>query len=183
MLKLDQSPAQLDQVYRSDYYHYLNSPSFQEVFLKPLGKMIDDLDQPCLDVGCGEGWLADYVTVPYMGIEGSAVALERARARAHPRTVSFFLDRIEKPVVKGQFGTIVFGNVLWYSVNSEMFVPFLEQYLRYQPTHFIIYDLEPLDTLAIDKRFRLTGSFRASVELPDKPDIYKHRKILVYSCR
>lgn len=184
MLLRDIPDKRLNEMYDGeDYYWYLHSEQFQTVFLKPLASLINSFGEPCLDVGCGEGWLAEYVTVPYTGVEGSTVAVETARSRFPDR--EFFYGRIESPLktlLGSQFRTIIFGGILDVLVNKENYVDFLELYLIFYPARFVIYDLERLDTSEIDRRFNLLEKFHGSVEVGGIPEVKRHRKVLVYSC-
>lgn len=182
MLKVDVPSDRLKEMYGVEqYYWYLHSQPFRKMFLKPLGHIINRLGLSCLDVGCGAGWLADYLTVPYVGIDGSVTAIEQARAQYPAR--AFYLARIENPVIPcGSFGTLVFGNIFWVHIRQESQAEFLELYRRFDPCYFVIYDLQRLDTSAIDARYERVEKHAASVELDGIPDIKKHRKILVYRC-
>lgn len=185
MLLRDIPDKRLNEMYDGeDYYWYLYSKQFQTAFLKPLANVVNLLDEPCLDVGCGEGWLAERIDVPYVGIEGSTIAVETARS--HFPGKEFLYGRIESPLTWAfgrSFGTVVFGGILDVLVAKESYIEFLESYLIFSPAHFIIYDLERLDTHEIDKRFRLVEKFHGSAEVEGIPEVKKHRKVLVYSCR
>jgi hypothetical protein len=70
ILNIDQSKEELTKIHgEQDYYWYLRSEAFRETFLKPIADIVNYLGYTCLDVGCGEACLADYVTVPYVGID------------------------------------------------------------------------------------------------------------------
>lgn len=188
ILNLDQSPEELNEVYRTNYYWYLDSKPYRKAFLKRLGKIINDIGLRCVDVACGEGWLADYVRVPYMGFDGSVLAIHRAKKKR--RHGEFHVGRIERPSLSEKptcfiapFATIVFGNLLAVVVKPRCHVAFLESYLRFWPRYFIVYDLETVDTSAIQERFTLTAEHHAVVNMPEIEEVKRHRKIEVYRCK
>jgi len=182
LLKTSQPAELLDKLYgKQDYYWYLKSEQFRRVFIRPLATVVNDLNLPCLDVACGEGWLADYVTVPYTGIDGSTTAIETARSRHS--SCGFIVCRIESPeLLSDSFGTIVFGGILKPLVKPQCYVLFLELYLRFNPKYLVIYDLLNLEESTISRRFSLVDRLQGSVDMVGIPRVKKHRKILVYSC-
>jgi SAM-dependent methyltransferase len=178
MLNVDQHPDELADLYRERYYWYLQSSQFRETFLRPLGDIINRLGCPCLDVGCGEGWLADYVSVPYVGFDGSTVAIRGAR-QAHPGKL-FHHGRIERPTCYvPPYSSIVFGNLLQVLVKEECRVAFLESYLVFLPRYLIVYDLEILKTAPIRERFEVIEELHATADVPNLQDVKRHRQILV----
>jgi SAM-dependent methyltransferase len=180
-LNICQTPDELRQVYDTNYYWYLRSPAFVEAFHKPLGAMVNRLGLPCLDVGCGEGWLADQITVPYTGIDGSAVAIERAREQRPGR--EFRVDRFEAPALQGEFPVVIFGGILDVLVQRDSYVPLLELYReRFGVRHFIIYDLLRLHTDDLVAKYKLAESYQASAVL-DLQEVKRHRKILRFDCQ
>lgn len=182
MLNVDLTPEDLSEIYETNYYWYLNSQPFRDVLLQPLGQIINRRGLPCLDVGCGEGWLAAHVTVPYVGFDGSAIAIRRAKAR-HPDKL-FHCGRLENPTCSiPRHSTIVFGNLLAVLVREECYVDFLEMYReRFAPAVLIVYDLERTDLSAIRQRYRLLEEYHASVKLPDIEKVKRHRQIVVFAC-
>lgn len=180
ILRVRQTPEELDGIYSRDYYWYLRSRVFKEAFLKPLGKFVNDLRLPCLDVACGEGQLREYIRVPYAGFDGSPQAISLAKMR-YPYD-RFTVGRIEEPDVDGEFGTAVFGNLFRVIVADQ--AAFVGMYVRkYRLTYFIVYDLDCVDTAPIDNRYRLLRIYAATADLNGIQDIKKHRKIRVYSCK
>lgn len=187
-LNLDQSAGELNDLWgERDYYHYLRSEAFVEAFLKPIAAIVNRLGGPVLDVGCGEAALADHVTVPYLGIDGSESAIRRSMAR-HRLGVWTWPGRIESPPrLPGVFPTAVFGGILEVLVKPEHRVPLLEMYReRFGVRYFIVYDLERLDTSALDLHYGLpVKEIHASAD-PRKMErvidheVKLHRKILVY---
>lgn len=208
VLNLVQTPRELDELYGSkDYYWYLRSPPFVEAFIKPMATVINEIGLPCLDVGCGEAVLFDYLKVPYAGLEGSSSAIERANyCRPSARVIhgrieapvatllthfrrdvpvgldSAISGRIEPPIaiVPPEFGTIVFGGLFSVIVNPERQVDFISRYAAFKPQFFIVYDLERTNTDRIDLRFSRILERHATAEIHLKPDVKRHRKILVY---
>lgn len=180
-LNIDQTPQELAELYgEKDYYDYLRSGPFREAFIRPIADIVDRLGEPCLDAGCGEACLADYVTVPYCGFDGSETAIDRARKRApHAR---LYVTRFEAPSIWDIFPTVVFGGIMEVLVKPNARVPLLENYQKwYDVRHFIIYDLERMDTSEIEARYgKPIEEMHASADLPGLMEVKKHRKILVF---
>lgn len=187
ILNKNLTPDELDWLYGpADYYWYLKSPQFRDTFLQPLGGIIDSCNkasQQCLDVGCGEGWLSEYIAGPYIGVDGSRVGVEHAREK-YPRR-QFFLGRMEHPQRHwGKLNVVVFGGIFSVLVKPECQVELLDRYWEmFNPSYFVIYDLQQLDTNLIQQHFPIVQSFKASVDMPSLQEIKRHRKIEVYSCR
>ena len=181
--KTIQSTERLDQAYGPEqYYAYHGSPEFREAFLKPLAEQVNKIGGTCLDLGCGEGWLADYVTCNYIGMDASEVAIETALER-HPDK-DFCVGRLEI-FAEMRYGltSIIFGNILWLLIKPQHYVDFIQAYLdAFQPSHFIIYDLLPLKTAAIAARWERTWVYTMQVDMPDLPPVKRTRKIEVYRC-
>jgi SAM-dependent methyltransferase len=74
-------------------------------------------DGKLLDVGCGEGLLLDQLGdsaySKFIGIDISQTAVERARAKHHPRSFFTCVDAREF-VADENFDTIIFNEVLYY---------------------------------------------------------------------
>lgn len=191
-LNINQSADDLNNVYRNDYYWYLGSPEFRETFLKPLGNRITTYGTSCIDVGCGEGWLADYVSCRYVGFDGSKVAIERAK-QAHKDNPfkQFRVGRIEDPAIEwfpqGWYfpDIIVFGGILFALVARESHLDLLRLYdetFQGMTKKFIIYDLQQLDVSHIEREYDLVDQYFASVDVPElQPDCKRHRKILTFN--
>lgn len=181
-LNIDQSPIELNDIYGArDYYWYLRSEPFQTAFLKPLASLINAIKQPCLDVGCGEGQLAEFLNVPYVGMDGSENAIAKAEARyqAQPWR-NFLVRRFESGPPPGIFPTVVFGGVLSVLIKPECRVPFLESFLPCGMTSLIVYDLSTLDTKDIDKRFFKQILLEDEAKLEGIEDVKKKRQIVYY---
>lgn len=185
-LNLNQSPGELADLYGpQDYYWYLRSPAFQTAFLQPMGESLSGLGS-ILDVGCGEGQLADHVPgAEYVGLEGSARAVRRARIKRPKADVR--LGRIEQPGLcfppEARFNVLVFGGVLEVLVRPEKRVGFLDAYRqRFGAKFVLIYDLLRLDTAPLDSLFAFQGGFEASADLEGIPDVKRHRKVRLYQC-
>ena len=184
VLNLCQSSDDLDKVYSDQYYNYLKSAEFRRQFLSVLGWFVDYLGKSCLDVGCGEGWLSEYITVVYTGIDGSGVAIERGRQTTGSFDRRFFIDRIEDPELVGQFDVIVFGGLFSVLIDPSQYLRFLRMYLeRYNPSYFIVYDLQTLDTEQFDRNYNRLWYIESTANVPGLQEVKKHRKILVYSCK
>lgn len=184
-LNINQSPEELNEIYYDDYYWYLKSQPFKDAFLKPLGLIIDSLGDYVLDVGCGEGQLAEFVNATnYVGIDGSEVAINKAEFFHNRPFELFFQDRIEDPHVVGLFDTIVFGGLLHVLIAKENHIEFIQMYIdRYDSNHFIIYDLADLDTDHIKSEFKMIRTLFARAEVEGLQEIKKRRKIEVYQCK
>lgn len=191
LLNLNQSQEELDKVYSGNYYWYLRSWEFREKFLIPLGDLINKLGLPVLDVGCGEGQLATYVAVRYHGIDCSAVAIERASSLAYSNGVStepekslrtFCVARFEdfySPEVKAK--TVVFGGLFSVLIKPERYLDFIQLYIeRFDPSYFIIYDLERTDLTEVNKHFHIIYEHHAVADLPSLQEVKRYRKFLCY---
>ncbi len=64
-----------------------------------------------LDVGCGDGALSGYYNGIYVGTDFSSVAIEVA-TRSHPGKTFIHCDFLKEPLPKGEWGTVVLGEVL-----------------------------------------------------------------------
>ncbi len=174
-----------------DYYWYLKSEQFIKAFLKPIAGIINSAGEPCLDVACGEAILADLVTVPYWGFDGSEIAINKARIRIsntdpskiQTNSITLGIGRIEQPTATGEYGTIVFGGVMEVLIKPDKRVPLLEMYQeKYRAKRFIIYDLERLDTTEIEQRYgKPVIELHGCTNVPYIVDVKNHRKILVYN--
>lgn len=189
LLNVNQSPEELEQVHgAADYYAYLRSPEFVEAFTRPVADIVNRLGKPVLDAGCGDGALAEHVSVAYAGFDGSAAAVARLQARhATPDGgcgVLAWVGRLEEPRPAGAFPTVVFSGILEVLVRPEARVPLLELYRRtYRAEHFVICDLERLDTSAIEARYGppLEETHRVAANPGGLPDVKLRRKILLYA--
>lgn len=182
LLNVNQPPSELNRIYEDDYYWYLRDPIFCESIFRPVGDSVNSLRCPCLDVGCGEGQLSDYVNVPYLGFDGSVCAIRQAR-KLHPAH-EFYAWRFEDPphLDSRKFGTIVMSNLLEVLIKSEWHVRFAQQYLRYyHATYLVVVDLIRLNTSMLEKAFHLQRSEEVTAEVPNLLEVKKHRKILVFS--
>lgn len=184
LLNLNQTPVELSKIYSDNYYDYLQSQPFRKAFLEPLGKIVSELGLPVVDVACGEGYLSEYVAegVPYLGIDGSEVAVARAREKYRGR--EFLVSRIEQPEsIQGSFGTAVFGGVLPVLIRPDRYVDFLLSYREALGIRFaVVYDMEHLNTATLDGKFRKVVDYHATAEgMPAGfQDVKRHRKILAY---
>jgi hypothetical protein len=187
LLNLNQSPDELNRVHgEMDYYWYLSSKAFVDAFLQPMAKIIDRLDDPCLDVGCGEAVLADLVNVPYAGFDGSESAVSKALVR-NPR-LQVMVGRIEfppdHPFFQRDFGTVVFGGLLSVLIKPAAYADFFRLYRdRFKVKHFIVYDLDRVDLLPIGPGYTLIERFSTRADLPNaEPRIVLDRTVTVLKC-
>lgn len=171
-----------------DYYWYLRSPEFQKTFLVHLGAAIDRYGKSCLDIGCGQGYLARYTHARYVGFDGSSTAIDYARHQNLTPNATFIVLRFEDFAtvqlrLQDDYDVIVFGNILWHITRPENHIEFIEAYQQqFNSKYLAVYDMETLDTLAIDKRFERVEEYHASVTLKNLQEVKRHRKILVYRC-
>ncbi len=183
VLSINQSPTELDRIYEENYYIYLHGPEFHRAFLSVVGLFATQHGSRCLDVGCGEGWLAPYVLSDYVGIDGSSVAIYRAK-RNNLSHKEFHVRRIESPGLRDyRFDLAIFGNLFTTCIKAESQLGFIKSYIEYfDLKKFILYDLQQLDTSQIDATFRRICYYEASVDVPDIQEVKRHRKVLVYRC-
>lgn len=145
---------------------------------------MNKLGLPCLDVGCGEGQLAAYISVPYTGFDGSAEAIRKASYGTYysmqfPK--KFCVARFESFSSGESYGTIIFGGIMSVLVKPEKRVSLIEDYIKkFQGKYVIIYDLEHFDSSEIDQTFHLYDEYHATAEVKDLQEVKKHRKILTY---
>jgi len=203
MLLRDIPDERLEEMYgEEDYYWYLKSNEFKETFLRRIASHIHCIilrkkahsisyhqRLRVLDVGCGEGWLADVLDfdlVDYVGIEGSLKALEKATIR-YPASL-FVQTRIEETTkhLLGSFDLIVFGGILDVLVKPERYLDFVAMYLQaYSPKHFIVYDLQRFNPFCLDNNYELLEAFEGEATVAGKklPTIKTKRQIRLYECR
>lgn len=199
-LNVDQSPEELEEVHgAADYYAYLRSPQFVEAFVKPVGaicqRLYDDSARetgrgcPVLDAGCGDGMLADHVGLcPYVGFDGSQAAIIRALSREGRGPGAYFVGRFEDPPCPPSltaigFKTLVLSGILEVLVKPECRVPLLEMYReRFGVTHFVICDLERLDTSLLQEKYGppVEELHRVAENPGGLPEVKLRRKILVF---
>lgn len=181
ILNINQSAEEVNENYgEKDYYWYLRSLEFRKAFLEPLGDVVNYYGKSCLDVGCGEGQLGDYVKGHYVGFDASEAAIKRGIAR-NPN-LNLFVGRFENPVVGlGPFDVIVFGGVLSVLIKPAHRVELVQTYLSfYDARYAIVYDLENLDTAELDRNFWLLEHHHFQADpLPIDP-VKLTRKVLVY---
>jgi len=178
-------PERLHEIYSTEYYWYLKSEPFVNAFLRPIANEANKRGNSCLDVCCGEGQLAPFVRGDYLGIDASCTAIQLARIK-HGDTLarSFVVADLEAfpEVSSGRHDTIVFGGVFQVLIKPDRYVDLLESYLAFSPKHFIIYDMEHLDSSSIDNRFKRVHEHHATVHMPSVQDAKRSRKVLVYEC-
>ena len=112
------TPRRWDREYRAQDWQYLDS-----LFELPRYSLISGYAQhfrpggTLLDLGCGEGILARHMQQvgggPYLGVDISAVAIDRARARGS-HGCSFVCADIAAFVPDRRYDIIVFNEVLYY---------------------------------------------------------------------
>lgn len=185
--KRQQTQTRLDQVHGSEnYYWYLYCEETKRKALNPLGDIIQRLGGSCLDIGCGGGWLANYVgNIQYTGIDASSEAIRNAREN-HSDHRQFEVVRLEDFINQNtnrQFDTLIFGNVLWLLVKSDYYVSIIKQFINcFNSKYFIIYDLQRLKTKDIDNYYECIEAFGIELDIPNIPSIKRYRQVKVYQC-
>ena len=182
MLNINQSTNELNEVYSDDYYWYLYSPEFREAFHKPIADWVNNKNYNCLDVACGEGWLAPLITSEYLGIDGSEVAISRAK-ELYPDK-EFLVGRIEEPPVEKQFDAVIFGGIFLVLIKPEYYLQLAKKYVESTKAKaFIVYDLGILDTKIFEENYSMPYQLHASADVDNIQEVKKHRKIMVFSCQ
>jgi SAM-dependent methyltransferase len=185
ILKNNQTEEQLARMYgEEDYYWYLRSHQFSETFLKEIGRIVNHFPGAVLDIGCGEGQLAEHITVPYTGIDACQEAIYKAQARfaAENRTFGVVrLENFEAEILGGPFDTIVFGGILEVLVAPDQRLRLVQHYMeKYDATCLIVYDLLRFNDTFLrdeyDRIFKTTGKVDVPEIIPQK----RKRQILVY---
>lgn len=183
-LQHNETEERLEEIYGDqDYYWYLRSVEFHEAFLLPMAVIINQLGERCLDVGCGQGWLEDHLNVPYVGIDGSISAIQRAReTHRHQPLGRFEVARIEEPRKDlGEFGTLVLGGILDVLILKRYYVDLVELYRAlYSVNYLIVYDLQRLDTNSLDRTYSKVSELQGTAQVPGLQEVKKHRKIILY---
>ena len=187
-LNINQTPKELSGLYGAkDYYWYLRSSQFGEAFLKPLAELVMRYGTSCLDVGCGEGQLYEWLhpESEYRGIDGSNTAIERGLKKNRPIGIGRFEEPQKWSKWDEEYDVVVFGGVLEVLIKPQFRVDFLKMYKRFGCSHFIIYDLDRLDTSLIEKEFKLIELKHTILAAPDMKlvDAKYRRKIWVFECR
>jgi hypothetical protein len=187
-LNIDDSPETLDHIHGDeDRWAYLRSPEFVEAFVRPVAAICNRLDDPILDVGCGDGILGDHIDLaPYFGFDGSQAAILRGLTRKGRRPAALWVARFEEPPPSHSWfnaWTVVLSGILEVLVKPECRVPMLETYReRFKVRHFVVCDLERLDTSAIEARYGppVEEMHRVATGPAGVPEVKRRRKILVY---
>mgnify|MGYP005812530077 FL=1 len=187
MLKNNQSEEALAKMYgQDDYYWYLRSPQFAETFLKEIGRIVNHFEGGVLDVGCGEGQLAPWVKVPYVGIDACVVAINKAEDRWGGDRLdrSFWVSRlenIESIPTSRDVDSIVFGGILEVLVNPEERLNLVKQYMeKFNATCLVVYDLLRFDDSFLQAEYDRIYRFEGEVDMPEIIPQKRKRQILVY---
>lgn len=190
-LKNNQDGELLNRLYQEDYYWYLESAPFINKFGRAIAAWVQELGDSVLDLGCGTGWLAGLLPgeYSYVGLDGSQVAIERARKKYPKR--KFINYRIERLVELGntlpgidKFDTLVLGGMLETLVEPTMRITLIQELQQiFSARSLIVYDLERLDTTQFNNRWIRLGEEHGTItveELPDLVGAKRRRKIVVY---
>lgn len=181
MLNINQQPDTLDNIYgEQDYYWYLRSDEFKSAFQQSIGYYANKLGKRCLDVGCGEGQLSEFIDNRYAGFDGSFVAIERGRQR-YPKA-DLRVGRLEAPPEYEEgFDVIVFSGILEVLVLPEHRVNFVRNYLAfYRAKYFIVCDLLRLDESDLQSYFTCLSTDYKEAKYIDIESVKRFRKISVY---
>lgn len=191
-LNVNQSPDALAKVYQGDenyYYRYLQSQPYQLRVLRYIGAFVTGIGGPVLDVGCGEGCLSQWVSVPYVGIDGSKTAIERGLKRRGlgRQFLNIRMEDVDNLPNKSVFDSIVFSGILEVLIKPEYRVEMLHYYAeRYGASFIVVQDLQRLDEQPLAKTFHLVIRIAVHIpkeELPEVVDAKRHRKILFLKVR
>jgi len=183
----------LDEIYKDGgnegghYYWYLHSPEFRDRFLKPLGWICSSLGTRVLDVGCGEGWLADHVSIPYFGLDLSKIAIARANElRSRTGRGQFHQRALEDLPWDGcpRASVVVFGGILEVMVKPEFRSDLINAYQQMTESNYtLVYDLERLQMGSIEDH-ELISEYHAEaypgIQTSRLETEKARRKILVY---
>lgn len=152
-------------------YKYLNMDEFATDILQPVARVVKD-GNSILDIGCGIGSLARFVgDKRYHGIDGSEIALEKARKYFKgKKNISFELARIEDYPLTTQcnkWGTLVFGGIFLTMIKPYCWIEFVNMYANaFDSNQFIICDLHKLHWAVFRKAFKIMSSENVSVKKP-----------------
>lgn len=94
----------VDSGQSAQYFAWHPAPPFWNDYVGPLAGR-----GPLLDVGCGDGWIAEHIDV-YTGIDGSAAAVERAKSLSRNVVHGSVDERL--PFEDGSFGAILLKDIL-----------------------------------------------------------------------
>jgi len=182
MLNIEQDSDELHDLYgEADYYWYLRSDEFANAFLKPIAGYVEQYGKSCLDVGCGEGRLWDYLTdADYLGFDGSMTAIARGWRRRLICPIQ--VGRFEDPPINGRsFDVIVLNGILEVLIKPEFRVPFIQHYAKqYHSSHLVVCDLERLDESELQTHFTLLESGHREAVGIELESVKRFRKISVY---
>ena len=178
----------LDEHYRNGHWDYLKSKPFIEHLHKPAAEMVNNVTDigefpdMCIDCGCGEALLGDYITCGYIGFDLSGVALDNAKKR-NEKLWLYQCSLDNPPRCLAQ--VLIFGGVLEVSVKAERRIEFLEYYRGvYNCMYFLIYDLLRFDDVPIKRRYDLIEEFYVDIPPFDQlPETKLHRKVMLFKCQ
>ena len=196
-MNIQQSPEELNDLYGGrDYYWYLRHPAWIEHVIKPMADCINNLGvEWCVDAGCGEALLGDFVEA-YIGFDLSETALDRAANRnksLDTLNALFCAPLIDPPslyrISSGSGSCIVvFSGILEVLIKQQRRLEFLEFYRGvYGCQYFLIQDLLRLDEIPIQRRYDLVDAWYVSIP-PEAFDgkleeVKLKRKVMLYQCQ
>lgn len=94
----------VDSGQSAQYFAWHPAPPFWNDYVGPLAGR-----GPMLDVGCGDGWIAEHVD-DYTGIDGSAAAVERAHSLGRNVVQGSVEERL--PFEDDTFGAVLLKDIL-----------------------------------------------------------------------
>lgn len=167
MLQNNISQEHLDNIHKPewDYYAYLDSPQMViDCWGRLFHRLHEFMGEPAsvLDIGCGLGTAARALprNWSYLGIDGSASAVQRATESYGCEDIHFRMQRVENFPTDLRRDILIFGNMFAVVVQSKYRVRFVERYLNAcLPMLFAVVDLRRLDLTDLDKRYRRVDSF------------------------
>lgn len=180
VLNLNQTPEELTKLYQDDYYWYLRSEAFRKAFLELVGHLANVHGYGCLDVGCGEGQLSEFIETHYYGIDGSADAV--AKGQKLGRNIQ--CDRFENPAtISGYYDVVVFGGILEVLIRPEHRLEFVNYYVeKVRAKYVIVYDLTRLDTYPLERGYKLLQHHTRTAADINIIEAKLHRKVMLFQC-
>lgn len=181
-MNINQQFEELNEIHGDNYYAYLAAEEYIRAFIRPMADIASQLGGRVLDIGCGEGLVGDFVSVEYVGFDGSVVAIKRAIARNPSQ--QYVVSRLESPPMVGQVDTLIFSGILQVLILQNRVADFVSKYTTmFGSKHIIVCDLMHFDPTPLEKLFGPSlQEIRATAEVPNLLEVKKHRKILVYKC-
>jgi 2-polyprenyl-3-methyl-5-hydroxy-6-metoxy-1,4-benzoquinol methylase len=131
---LFQSEAKWDREWKSGEWNYLEKVAVERSRIAVIGgvlvQMYSSPNASVLDIGCGEGPIADFLTssqkTKYVGVDISNEAIHNAK-KLRPPPLKFVHATAHRFLPKNKFDVIIFSDVLYYVEYEKV----LNQYIGY----------------------------------------------------